>query len=152
MAASRGVQSLLAHDAFDVLEHDDRIVDHDADRQHHAEQSQRVDRVAEHRQAGEGADQRNRNRDDRNQRGTPALQEQVHHQENEDHRHRQRQHHFVDRDFDEARRVVRHRIRQALAGIPVSARSTVAVTLFATSSALAPGCRKIPTRVAFWPL
>ncbi len=32
-------QAFLAHDAFDVLDHDDRIVDDDADRQHHAEQA-----------------------------------------------------------------------------------------------------------------
>ena len=32
--------------ALDVLHHDDRVVDHDADGQHHAEQRQRVQREA----------------------------------------------------------------------------------------------------------
>ena len=42
-------EALLGHDAFDVLDHHDRVVDHDADRQHHAEQTQLVDREAETR-------------------------------------------------------------------------------------------------------
>jgi hypothetical protein len=50
MAASRAVQVLLVHDAFDVLQHHDRVVDHDADGQHHAEQRERVDRIAEQQQ------------------------------------------------------------------------------------------------------
>ena len=33
--------------ALDVLDDDDRVVDHDADRQHQAEQGQRVEREAE---------------------------------------------------------------------------------------------------------
>ena len=35
------------HDALDVLDHDDRVVHHDADREHQPEQRQRVDREAE---------------------------------------------------------------------------------------------------------
>ena len=38
---------LLRHDALDVLDHDDRVVDHDADREHEAEQREQVDREAE---------------------------------------------------------------------------------------------------------
>jgi hypothetical protein len=34
--------------AFDVFHHHDRVVDHNADRQHHAEQAERFDREAEH--------------------------------------------------------------------------------------------------------
>ena len=37
--------------ALDVLDHDDRIVDDDADRQHQAEQRQHVEREAERRRA-----------------------------------------------------------------------------------------------------
>ena len=33
--------------ALDVLDHDDGVIDHDADGQHQAEQRQRVDREAE---------------------------------------------------------------------------------------------------------
>ena len=105
---------LLAHDALDVLEHDDRVVDHDADREHHAEERQRVDRVAEHEQPGERADQRHRHRGERDQRRAPVLEEQEHDQEHEHHRLGERDHHFADRDPDEARGVVRDRVREAL--------------------------------------
>ena len=46
--------------ALDVLDHDDGVVDHDADRQHQAEQRQRVEREADRRHHREGADQRHR--------------------------------------------------------------------------------------------
>ena len=46
-----------------VLEHDDRVVDDEADRQHEREQRHEVDRVAEQREHGERRDQAQRNRD-----------------------------------------------------------------------------------------
>ncbi len=39
-------QPFLAHDALDVLDHDDRVVHEQADRQHQREQRQRVDRCS----------------------------------------------------------------------------------------------------------
>ena len=39
-----------------ALDHDDGVVDDDADRQHEAEQRRQVDREAERRHGGEGAD------------------------------------------------------------------------------------------------
>ncbi len=50
---------------LDVLEHDDRVVDHDADRERHAEQRHRVEREARHVDQPEGRDQRHRNRERR---------------------------------------------------------------------------------------
>ena len=105
---------LLVHDALDVLEHHDGVVDHDADGEHHAEKRQRVDRVAEHVQSGEAADQRHRHRGDRDQGSAPVLQEQEHHQHHEQHRLAQREQHFADRHPHEPRRVVGHRIGHAL--------------------------------------
>ena len=55
---------------LDRLDDDDGVVDDDADRQHQAEQRQRVDREPEQREDGEGADQRHRHREQRNERGT----------------------------------------------------------------------------------
>ncbi len=107
-------QAVLAHVALDVFQHDDRIVDDDADREHHREQRQRVDRVAERIDAREGADQRHRHRGERNDRRAPALQEQVDDEKHEQHRLAERLQHFADRHFDEARRVVRNRVRQVL--------------------------------------
>ena len=62
--------------ALDVLHHDDGVVDDNADRQHQAEQRQVVQGNAERIKETEGADQRDRDRNHRNDRGTPALQEQ----------------------------------------------------------------------------
>ena len=97
---------LLVHDALDVFEHHDGIVDHDADRQHHAEQRERVDRIAEQKQAGKGADQRHRHRGERNQGCAPVLQEQEHNEEHQRHRLQQSLYHLAYRYFDETRGVV----------------------------------------------
>ena len=69
--------------ADDVLQHDDRVVDHEADRQGQRQQRHVVDREAErvHRRAGR--DKRDRHRERRNDgRGRGA-------QEQEDHQHDQ---------------------------------------------------------------
>jgi hypothetical protein len=66
--------------AFDVFHHHDRIVDHDTDGQHKAEQRQRVDREAEAQHDGEGADDRHRHGQQRDHRCAPGLQEDDHHQ------------------------------------------------------------------------
>ena len=60
--------------ALDILDHDDRVIDDDADRQDQAEQGQHVQREAEGRHDGEGRDQRHGDRRDRNDRGAPGLQ------------------------------------------------------------------------------
>ena len=92
--------------ALDVLHDDDRVVDHDADREHEAEQGEIVEREAEQRHEEERADQRYRDGDQRNDRGAPGLQE------DHDHQHDQRDGledgllHRVDRLLDELRRVV----------------------------------------------
>ncbi len=62
--------------SVDVFQHDDRVVDDEADGQHHGQQGQGVDREAEGVHQRKGADQRHRNRHQRNQRGPRAAQEQ----------------------------------------------------------------------------
>jgi hypothetical protein len=68
---------------FDVMLHgfddDDGVIDHQADGQHQSEEGKRVDGEAQHGEDNEGAYQRNRHRGQRNQRGTPALQEDLDH-------------------------------------------------------------------------
>src|ERR1700679_3042175 len=61
-----GGELLLALDAFDVLDDDDGIVDHDTDREHHAEQRQLIDGEAEGIHADEGAHQGDRHHEHRN--------------------------------------------------------------------------------------
>ena len=44
IAASHGRQLLLFHEAEDVFEHDDRVVDHDADHQHKRQHGDLIER------------------------------------------------------------------------------------------------------------
>ncbi len=53
----------LRSSAIDVLEHDDRVVDHDADREREREQRHHVEREAHGPHQREGADDRDRDRD-----------------------------------------------------------------------------------------
>ena len=85
---------------LDVLDDDDRVVHHDADREHQAEQRQHVDREAEQPQHGERADDRHRHRDQRDQRRAPGLQEQHHHDDHEQDGLEQRLDDRVDRVLD----------------------------------------------------
>ncbi len=102
-----GRQALLGHDAFDVLDHHDRVVDHDADRQHHRKQRQLVDGEADHPHAQEGTEQGDRDHQGRDQGGAEVLQEDQHHQEHQQDRFKQGLDHFLDRDLDERGAVVR---------------------------------------------
>ncbi len=104
---------ILVHHALDILDHDDRVVDQQADRQHQAEQGQGVDREAGDREDAEGTEQHDRHRDRRDERRTPALQEHEHHDDDEDDRLHQGPHHVFDRQLDEQRRVLREGISVA---------------------------------------
>ncbi len=92
--------------SLDILDHDDGVVDDDADRQHQPEQRQVVERIADRQKHREGADQRYRNGDHRNHRRAPALQEDDDDQHDQRNRFQQRVHHGVDRLRDELGRVV----------------------------------------------
>ena len=72
--------------ALDVLDDDDGVVDHQAGGQRDAEQGQRVDREAEQLDEGEGADQRHRDGDRRDERAAPVLQEEEDDQDDQDDR------------------------------------------------------------------
>ncbi|MNM62589.1 hypothetical protein D3C81_739270 [compost metagenome] len=104
--------------ALDVLHHDDRIVDHDADGQYQAEQRQGIKGKTEQVHHGKGTDQRHRYGDQWNDRGAPGLQEQDHHQHHQDQRFEQRMDHRFDRAAHEDGRVVDdlvvHAFREAL--------------------------------------
>ena len=100
-AASRGRQP-VRDIALDVLDHDDGVVDDDADRQHKSEQRQVVQREAERRHEEERADERHRDGDDGNDRRPPCLQEQDDDEHDEDHRLEDRLDHRVDRLLDES--------------------------------------------------
>ena len=94
------------HHALDVLDHDDGVVDDDADRQHHREQRYGVGGIAHRQQHREGADQADRHRDRGDDRGAEAAEEQEHHDHDQHEGHDQRLQHLVNRVADEGRRVV----------------------------------------------
>ena len=83
---------------MDVLEHHDRIVDDQADRQHEAEQGQHVDRVAKRIHHDEGRNDRYRDRDGRDQGGAQATEKSVDHRE-----HGEEGEHHGDQDFAQRR-------------------------------------------------
>src|SRR5215475_6947493 len=96
----------VAHVALDIFDDDDRVVDDDADRQHEAEQRQVVERYARGREDRECPDQGDRDRHDRNDGRSPALQEEeydAHHQKD---CHENRYDDLVYRLRDEDRRVI----------------------------------------------
>jgi hypothetical protein len=108
-----------------------------ADRQHHAEQGQHVDRIAERPQADAGAEQGDRHHDGGDEGRAQILQEDEHHDEDEHDRLGQRDQHLLDRDRYEQAGVVGNGISD-VAGKRCASTSIRAFTPSAVSSALAP--------------
>ncbi len=84
------------HDALDVLDHHDRVVDDDADGEHQREQRHHVEREPERQHDREGADQGHRHRDQRDQRRAQVAEEQVDDDHDQDEGLDQRVHHLAD--------------------------------------------------------
>ena len=118
---------VLLHHALDVLDHDDGVVDHDADRQHQREQRHGVGGEADSQQDGEGADQADRHGDDRDDRRAQAAQEQEDHDHHQDEGLDQRLHHLADRVGHEDRGVVEHARLEALGEARRAARPACAL-------------------------
>jgi hypothetical protein len=102
-AEDAGEQRALAalDPALDVLEHDDGVVDDDADRQDEGEQGQHVDGEAERVDADERADERHGDGHGRDH-GRPCRgEEDEDHEHHEHHRDEERVEHLADRFADE---------------------------------------------------
>ena len=135
-----------------VLDDDDRVVDHDADGQHQAEERQQVHGVAQRGQRGEGADDRHRDGRRRDQDAAPVLQED---QDDDEHQHAgldQRLVDLVDRLLDEERGVEGDLVGHVLREVDLARRSIGLCARSATSSALAPGSWKMARLAAGRPL
>ena len=91
--------------ALHVLDHHDGVVDHQSGGQRNAEQGERVDGEAEDLDKGEGADQRDRNGDGRDDRRSPVLQEQEDHDDHDENRFDDRRSDFLDGVGDHGRGV-----------------------------------------------
>ena len=137
----------LADVALDVLDHDDGVVDHDADGEHETEQREIVQREAEGRQHGEGADQRHRDGDDGDDRGAPGLQEQDDHHHDEDDCLEHGLDHGLDGLRDEDGRVVDDVVAQP-GGNDFDSSAIAFCTSAAVASAFEPGRWKMPKGIA----
>ena len=101
-------QTLFAHDAFDVLDHHNGIVHHDADHQHHAKHGQHVDGKTQRQEHAKGAQQGNWHHQGGDDGVTPVLQKQKHHQKHQSGRFQQGVDDFGDGDIDKGGAVVGH--------------------------------------------
>ena len=101
------------HDAFDVLQHHDRIVDDDTDGEHHAKQGERIDRIAQQMQSCKGTNQGHRHSGEGNQCGAPVLQEHKDDDKYQRHRFGQGLQYFTDRNFNKACCIVGNGIGKA---------------------------------------
>ena len=97
---------------LDRLDDHDRIINHDADGQHQPEERQVVERETERGHHRERAHDRHRHRNQGNQRRPPVLQEQEHHERDQDHGVAQGLEHLAHRLGDERGRVVDDRVVQ----------------------------------------
>ena len=94
--------------ALDVLDHHDRVVDDEPDRQHDGQQRQQVDGEAGGQHQEDGADQRDRDGDHRDDDGAERAEEQEDDQDDDQQRLGQRPQHLVDGVLDVGGRVVGH--------------------------------------------
>ena len=92
---------------LDRLDHDDRIIDDETDREHETEERERIDAKAEKRKEHERANERHGHGAERDQGRAPALQEEKDHNDHEHERLDERLDDLVDAGGDGARRVER---------------------------------------------
>ena len=105
---------LLLDHPLDVLDHDDGVVDHDADGEHERQQRDGIGRVADRQHHRERADDRHRHRDQRDQRRAQLAEKQEHHQRHQDDGLDQRANDLVDGRGDEHRGVEEHVIGEVV--------------------------------------
>ena len=101
------------HVPVNVLHHHDRVVDHQADRQHHRQQRQQVDGEAHHEHEEAGAHQRERHRHQRNDDGAHGTEEQEDHHDHDGQRLHQGGDDLIDRVADVGRGIVHDQRIQA---------------------------------------
>ncbi len=106
------------------LDHDNGVIDDQADGKDHPEEGEGVDGKAEQREEREGSHQRHRHRQERDERGPPPLEEDEDHQDDQYQRLEEGMLDLVDPLGDRQGGVQRHRVlkvrRKALASAPPS--------------------------------
>ena len=155
--APRSAASQRRHAVLDVarrvLEHHDRVVDHEAGGDGERHQRQVVQAVAAQVHDAEGADERHRHRDAGNERRAAVAQEQEHDQDDQRHRDRPA---CAPASRSEARIVGgalhRHRRGRSPPGSTRAARAAARVTRSTVSMMLASGWRLMITSTDGLPL
>src|ERR1700733_599149 len=94
--------------ALHALDHHDGVIDDQTNRQHQAKERKRVDGKTKEGEEHERAHERNRHREKRDQRGTPALQEKIDNQEHQHESNQKRLNNFLDAFRNRTSRVKRH--------------------------------------------
>jgi hypothetical protein len=79
---------MTLHQARDVLDDDDRIIDNEPGRKRQAEQRERIDLKVQRRDQSECSDERDGNRNGRYQGRAPVLKEEVNHDNDQQDRDR----------------------------------------------------------------
>ena len=97
---------MFLHDGLDGLDHDDGVVHHDANREDHRQERDRVGGVAQCQHGGKGADQADRHGEYRDQRGAERAEEEEHDRDHQDEGLDQGALHHLDRRVHELGRVV----------------------------------------------
>ena len=97
---------MFFHHPFDVFDDDNRIVDHDADRQNNGQQRNGVRRVADGQQCDERADEADWHRQRRNERGPHIAEEKKDDDHNKNESFNKGLLHLVDGVFDENGRII----------------------------------------------
>ena len=95
-SAALDARHAFAHMAFDVLDHDNGVVDHQTDREDDGEQGQQVEGEAEDLHEKERADEGDRDRDDRHDDGADRAEEEEDDDHDDEERVDQSLHDFVD--------------------------------------------------------
>ncbi len=100
--------------ALHRFHHHDGVVHHDPDGQHQSEHARNIDGEPEQREDAKRADDRHRNREQRNQRCAPVLQEDEDHQKDQRDGFHQGLQHILNGGADEHGGVVRHHVVDSL--------------------------------------
>ena len=138
----------LAHVPLDVLDHDDRVVHDEADREHDREDRQQVQAEAEREHDDRRADQRDRHRDERHERRAHRAHEQEHDQADDQDRLGQRLRDLLQRVLHEHGRVVGEPHLDVRAAASARMRSISARSRCATSISFTPTSGQTPRYTA----
>ncbi len=138
------------HVAHDVLEHHDRVVDDEADREHQRHHRQVVEAEAEQLHDRERADDRERQRQARDDRRRDVAQEEEDHQDHEDERHEHRELHVADRLADRLASGRRGCASSTDGGSCAWSVGSSALTASVTATVLVPGWRWMARTIERW--